>query len=278
MRIKLSLCSTKQRANTLLSCAQQSLTELAIAFGHSFLVRLIDYEELIDSFSKEDGIYILAAEETHKAETAKTLNFFAEKLNFSGLANVSLLKSNMLAKGSVLSPIDSSTSSLASFRGYLQAKKTDETALIKADEKILPVIEKLMFSPENMGDLICDYNAGSILRQIATIISGTQLVSFNILRGNEGNLYYVPLVGENLRESAINPYGLYFAISSALMEKYWLEKEALCLQTATANVLKAGWRTEDCLMAPMSENLIDTRELCSLIDEQIMLAGELMQD
>lgn len=278
MRVKLSLCSTKQRANTLLNCAQQSLTELAIAFGHSFLVKLIDYDELISSFSREDGIYILAAEEKHKEETAKKLNFFAEKLSFSGLANVSLLKSNMLAKGSVLSPIDSSASSLASFRGYLQAKKTDEKALIMADERMLPVIEKLMFYPDNMGDLICDYNAGSILRHIATLISGTQLVSFSILRGNEGSLYYVPLSDKNLKESSINPYGLYFAISNALMDKYRLEKEALCLQTATANVLKAGWRTEDCLMAPMSESLISTRELCSLIDEQIMLAGELMQD
>ncbi|MGI6215510.1 MAG: hypothetical protein ACOYIT_06525 [Christensenellales bacterium] len=272
MRYKFSFATRHARANKLIQHVQNSLAELAIAFGSSFTIKETGFSDI--SFKDKDSASLIIGDKNDMQELSDKLELFAQVQSYSGAANISLLKSELLAKGTVLYPIDSSDEKFASFTGLIQAQKHMPQNIITA-ETVHPFIEKLLFAPDQLGDVVCDYNAGLIVKTLATAISGTQQLQFKILMGNAGKLHFVPLADGWYKDNALSPYGLYFAVSD-MLSRFNLEREAMCLQTANANVLKAGWRTEDCLLSS-EEKLTTTAEICSLIDEQIQLAGELMQ-
>ncbi|MDO5022934.1 MAG: hypothetical protein Q4E07_06320 [Eubacteriales bacterium] len=274
MRYKFSLITKHTKANKLIQCVQNSIMELAIAFGSSITIKETPFEDIENNFKEQDSALLLIGNKEDLKEVSDRLGLFAQIQHYSGVANISLLKSERLAKGSVLYPISSSQADFASFTGLVQAQKNNSQKIISADN-IKPILEKILFTPEEMGDIVCDYNTGLIIKTLATLISGTQQLQFKILMGNLGKLHFVPLADGAYNDNSISPYGLYFAVSD-ILNRFKLERESMCLQTANANVLKAGWRTEDCFLSS-EEKLTSTEDICSLVDEQIQLAGELMQ-
>ncbi len=274
MRCKFFLATRHASANKLIKHLQNSITELAIAFGSSFTIKEVPFDDIDMSFSGRDSAMLVIGDKNDARELSKKMGLFAQMQSYLGAANVSLLKSELLAKGTVLYPMDSSKENFASFTGFIQAQRAKPENIITA-ENVSPVIEKLLFAPDQLDDIICDYNAGLIVKTLATDISGTQRLQFKILMGNAGKIHFVPLEDGWRSEDAVSPYGMYFAVSD-MLSRFNLEREAMCLKTANANVLKAGWRTEDCLLSS-EEKLTATSEICALIDEQIQLAGELMQ-
>ena len=282
MRARFYTITLNRQAERLSAYLEQSLSEIAIAFGHSFLMKNTTLEEALLLFKEEGAYFHVLGDESSRASTAEALHMFAQERVFShGVQEASLLKSEETFLGSVFSPTDDKQATLAAMTGYLQAQYKSVTSAapntLKADDGLTPALLRLMQTPSRMGELICDFTAGQIARQAATLLSGENYYCFDTLIGNQGTLRYAHVADRPEDPHSVSPFGMYYALASTLQFGLKLQQEADCLRAAADNVLSAGWRTRDCLLSE-SQSLATNDQISDLIIEQISLVGELMHN
>ena len=96
MRYKFSFATRHARANKLIQYVQNSLAELAIAFGSSFTIKETGFSDI--SFKDKDSASLIIGDKNDMQELSGKLELFAQVQSYSGAANISLLKSELLAK------------------------------------------------------------------------------------------------------------------------------------------------------------------------------------
>ncbi len=279
MRARFYTIPFNQQAVKLSSFLEQSLAEIAIAFGHSFVMKNVLPEEVPMLMREENALIQFMGSQKDILKAAEGLELFASEcfINHSD-AEASLLKSEKLFQGSVLRPLDEKHAKLAALKGYLQARQKTidaEVPAVVTCENMVSVMLHLIQHPEKMGRLVCDYHAGKTLEQTALLLSGGACYRFETLLSNHGIVRAVAVSDEPDDPESVSPFGMYYAAAHALQKEMKLEQESNCLIAAVENVLNATWRTKDC-MTTEDQKLATTEQICSLIDEQISLVGELI--
>ncbi len=270
MRVKFLSVSQHENADRLSLHLEQSLSQIAVAFGHSFLIRNVTMEEAVRHLGEEDTVISVLAEYAAIAPLAQQAGAFALERAFFHEFNSSLLKKDIMPRGTIVSPADDSDNSEAALRACLDHSGKSEII----DIKRVPLwIEKMIKSPDKMGDLVCDFDAGMILKQLVTSLYGLSSYFYETMIGKDFRINVSP-VERNSKAENISPFGVYFAAVDSLLGQLKLEQEGNCLKTSVNNILDAGWRTEDCAMA--GYQTITTEKVCDLVNEQIALVGELM--
>lgn len=138
-------------------------------------------------------------------------------------------------------------------------------------------VDRLIHAPETLGTLCVPPYAGLMLCEMATALHGAPMLLFDAC-GNGKHAVYAPVVLEGIRANEpINPLGMILASAELLRSGLHLEHEADCVNAAVKNVLAAGWRTPD--MSDRSDALtIDGDKMLRLVSDQINLAGEFLKN
>lgn len=279
MRARFYTIPFNHQATKLSAFLEQSLSEIAIAFGHSFIIKNIALDDAPTLLREESALVLLLGDEKELDEAAQTLQMFAAECFISHSdRDVSLLKTDELFQGSVLSPLNAMQATLAALKGYLQASQktlSSETPLITCEDGCVSTMLQMLQHPSKMGRLISDYHAGQIIQKTALLLSGGACYNFKTLLGNHGTVFTVTVPNAPNDPQSVSPFGMYYAVAHALQKELRLEQEANCLLSAVNNVLSATWRTRDCLTSD-EQKMATTEQIGTLINEQISLVGELI--
>lgn len=151
-----------------------------------------------------------------------------------------------------------------------------EAAEALPPEELTPAeaIEALLSAPTELGNLVTPSYAGEMCLALATGLHGAPMLLHDACLGKKVSVYepFVPLhVKAN---DDLNPLGMMAAVASLLRYSLRLEQEADCVSAAISNVLSAGWRTPD--MTDMGDG-VSCYKMQQLVSDQINLAGELLQ-
>lgn len=251
MRVLFYLAAAHRRAEKLAEEMEKSLSETAVAFGHSFVIRTGAPDGI-----PEDAAAVLFAEEQEIEDMARALHMSAMVRVFPGALNTSVLANGGAVRGSV--------------RRFLPGTLPGALDIKALPEKLAEIIK----NPQSMGDCDAEWDAGRVLISVAEALSGQRLTAYDILESPKRSLYAAPVPRKG-DLNALSPFGAYYATAGAMMNVPGLEEEARCMLTAVNNVWQAGWRTGD---FPYAEGVMEAsrQEIGERVNEQISLVGELM--
>lgn len=258
MRAKFYYAALHPKANALAEEMEQSLTEIAIAFGHSFLMKAIGLEDVPHTIEEENAVtLLLGADET---DVGGKTGCFAAKRSFL------FEKTEEQVRCDVLSPLLKDADAQQLLFDY--AARNLLPPPIVSEEDGAERVMKMIRLPETAPLSVCGYTAGVYVKAAARAMMANEELVFDTLIGGKSHVLAVPA-------SAMNLYAPYYALAEGLETMLNLKREANCLQTTVHNVRSAGWRTE------VADDDAHTRaaslqEICTLINEQLSLVGEMM--
>ena len=162
-------------------------------------------------------------------------------------------------------------------RVFLDALETEQ-AEIQAPlvEELTPAeaVECLIGAPSDIGVLAAPSYAGEMCLTLATCLHGAPMLLHDMCLGKKVSVYE-PFIPPHVKpNNDLNPLGAIAAVGSLLRYSLKLDREADCVASAVKNVLDAGWRTAD--MTSMGDG-VSCYKMQQLISDQINLAGELLQ-
>ncbi len=257
MRARFYYAALHPKANALAEEMEKSLTEISIAFGHSFLMKAIGLEDVPRTMEEENAVtMLLGADET---EAAGRMGCFAIKRSFL------FEKAEEQIRCDVLSPALKDADAQQLLFDYAARNLLPPPIISEEDgaERVM----KMIRSPETASLSVCGYTAGVYVKAAARAMMAKEELVFDTLIGGKGSLLAVPA-------SAMNLYAPYYALAEGLETILHLKREANCLQTTVHNVLTAGWRAE--ATADGRTQAASLQEICTLINEQLSLVGEMM--
>ena len=305
MRAKILFLSEKEKYRESLRMAQQALSELAVAFSHSFVMREMSLEaydnqqELLSLMLEQDAV-LMAGSKDFAKKTALSLGCFAaaSRINQSDtLKELSRLKEGNLPSADLIYPLHDSPSFIGktAVAACAHAKKggsklvtvqNDGTeswnsALSKAamyaalpspqSFQLDAVLEQLLYNKECKPLVVSGANEASMIGHLLLFLGGTELLA------------YVTYLADCRRIQGVSPYSeqpqlpffsMLYATAEAVRYSIGLEEEAGCLEAAINNVLASGWRTPE---FGLSHKTIAQEEALRLIVQQVQLAGELFE-
>ncbi|MDI9520318.1 MAG: hypothetical protein QM308_04085 [Bacillota bacterium] len=306
MRAKILFLSQNGQFREDSRLAQQALSELALAFSHSFVMREMELTEdltavqVMQAVQDQDAVILSADRDTLK-EAAWKLGVYARSVKTSPvmLPELSRLRSGAAPCALLISPVGESASSLnkAAVLACALAKKS------KADLFYIPkepkedwqnelnkaamyaalpapvsdntdgMLSRLLYDDKRNPAIVAPGDEERFLRNLLIYLSGTE------------NLVHQNLYAENRVFQAVSPlrtdrkiplFSILFATVDAVRYALKLEREADCLMTVISNVLSSGWRTNEFPDAS-GDKLISEDEVLDLIAQQVQLAGELYE-
>lgn len=295
MRAKILMLSDSVKSKALLRTPQQALNDMAVAFGHSFIMKDQPLDNGNLDLEDYQGTLVAASEEV-------LLGVFDAKIRVStlalpgGLTEFSLLKTPSFPVISVVTPVDQDleTASKAALTALQKAGETGEMVwAVKSGSKIdligeaiqrvaspyaftvpeavslAQVIYKPMQFPDRQHIFLADHASADIL---LGLFHGLAVVGLcHTIYYDDNYQVYRPGGVPGL---APRLFDALYATVAMLEEGLRLKKEAGCLQASVDNVLASGWRARD--MDIVGEMAGDD-QISELIGEQIELAGSLMQ-
>lgn len=305
MRATITLLPGNAVGEVLCTVAEDILTEVSLAFGHTFsLVRdkigeasISAYEadltmETVETCRQSAAVLageaslggieelLLEMEVPDRVRTfplSKSLSYAiirAESLN-GDVVNATLQHAFELARrenGSLYYVAPSGKARANWLQSITQSEKENKGMV--ALELLPPrAVRMLIEQPERIGVLVVPPYAGSMLNAMATSLSAEPGLLYDTCERNNAHIY-APVVPET-REKQICPLGMVLSTSALLRGALHLERESDCVEAAVHNVLEAGWRTPD-MQTVTAGQVIATDQLVRLIREQISLAGELL--
>ncbi len=160
------------------------------------------------------------------------------------------------------------------FLDALEAEQTD----IQYDkvEELSPseTIQALLLAPSDIGLLVTPAYAGEMCLTLATSLHGAPMLLHDACVGKKVSVVE-PFIPEHVKANdELNPLGAIAGVASLLRYSLHLTQEADCVASAVKNVLDAGWRTPD--MTSMGDG-VNCYKMLQLVSDQINLAGELLQ-
>lgn len=252
MRAKFYYVALEPEAQELADEMERSLTEIAIAFGHSFLMKPVSLEDILAIADDENTVpMLLNTEGTRPAG----VDCFAVKRSFLYEA----------CRCDVYCPTQKNDAVQQQLFDY--AARNLLPAPVISDEDGARRIASLIRSPEKVPISVCGYTAGVYLQAAAMSLMGNEPLIFETLIGKRRPILSVS-------KSAMPLYAHYYALAEGLETLLNLHREANCLRTTVRNVCSAGWRTK-----PSNEEQVQVgtvKEICALINEQLSLVGEMM--
>ncbi|MBQ6622956.1 MAG: hypothetical protein IJH75_08975 [Mogibacterium sp.] len=162
-------------------------------------------------------------------------------------------------------------------RIFVEALNAEEedAETVKAEElSPAEAIQRLLLSPSEIGNLVTPAYAGEMCLALATCLHGAPMLLHDACVGKKVSVVE-PFVPDHTKASDdLNPLGAIAAVASLLRYSLHLSQEADCVSSAIRNVLDAGWRTQD--MTSMGDG-VSCYKMLQRISDQINLAGELLQ-
>ena len=239
MRAKFYTVSQHENGGRLSLYLEQSLSQIAVAFGHSFLIRNEAMEEAAQHLGEDETAISILAESASFAPLAQQAGAFALERAFFHNFRSSLLKRDGSPQGTIVAPVDGSDKNEAAVRAHLNRIGKNDYIDIK---KTPALIETLINSPENMGMVACSYDAGRILKSLATKLYGLTPYYYETMLGKGFAINAAPVEKEQ-KADGMSPFGMYFAAARTLLHVMKLEQEGNCLKTSIINILYAVSRT-----------------------------------
>ena len=160
----------------------------------------------------------------------------------------------------------------ASREAWDAAVRVQESLLPKASAVSLSApqaVSAMITSPERAGLLLCPPYAGGILLAAGTALCGHPEMIHDLAFDGSFGVFSA-FLPPNEQEPA--PFSAALAVAKLLRYSLRMQKEAACVEAAVKNVLSAGWQAEGGSRGPLSgQGMLD------LVCEQITVAGELMR-
>ena len=305
MRSSLLLLPGHAVGEALCGVAEEVLTDVAVAFNHSFLIRRDKIgeasvraydtpltEETVAACTKANAVLLGDTDMNGADDLLQALDIPCKTRTFSlkdarrfyivqtASLDVKTLGDAMqhayeLAKEEELplSYVSPSGKAAMDFKAAVRVRERDYVSVITTELSPPKAVNKLLYSPEELGVLVVPPYAGSMLNTMATAVYGASMMLFDACESRK-RFVYAPVVSEDAEaDDSLNPIGMVLASAQLLRNALHLEREADCVDAAVRNVLAAGWRTPD--MAG-SGSAISGKQILRLILEQIELAGELL--
>lgn len=298
MKLKITLAFGTPAAKERVRQLQRMLTAVAVAFGHSLLMKEIAYPQTPcseDAVEAADALLCVSFTPMQRQALWRQLDCFAGAsicYRHEALQENSLRKDGMLPQGYLLYPMDHDLDpqaqmdkALACARQWAQPNGltlravADGVALIAPD----PAIERLAWPealqdcirrPEQLGVLLLPGAQAETMESVYTALAGVQGLYHSRWLHPQGCAFaadglLAPPAG------ADTPVGLLACGADMLAYGLHLQQEADCARTAMNNVIAAGWRTPD--MSEGTGPRISGEGFCNLVCEQIDLVGELLK-
>ena len=160
------------------------------------------------------------------------------------------------------------------YQDALEAETRDVEAVRPEELSPAEAVEALLRAPAELGILVTPSYAGEMCLALATGLHGAPMLLHDACLGKKVSVYepYVPAYVK--ANDDLNPLGTIAAVASMLRHSLGLEQEADCVVSALKNTLDAGWRTPD--MTSMGDG-VNCYKMLQLVSDQINLAGELLQ-
>lgn len=303
MRAKFLLLFEQPSYREGLRWVQDLLSELAVAFSHSFLMRedsLESRQQELPLLAQEHEVILLAGSTPAAEACADALDCHSGFTSFSvGEATLELsrLKDGHMPVADLFWPLkeDQTSSNRLAVAVSSHAKKTGRPVILCQEEDgggwgeafnkaamyaALPApipmtfeeaLEAVLFQQDSPGIVVASAQQAALLRSVLSFLSGSENLRYTAYLAEKLRLYQVtPAPGEK----GLPLFSLLYAAADALRNMLQLDREADCLKTAIDNVLQTGWRTPEFGLLPKT---ISHDEAVRLMVEQVQLAGELME-
>ena len=296
MRAKILMLSGSMKEKNLLRAPQQALNDIAVAFGHSFIMKDQQLDGEAAGWEAGEAQAVLAA-----ASEEAILSFFDAQVRVStltlpqGLRDFSLLRIPQFPVITLVSPLKpgldhAGMAAKAALKiagdgeAMVWAVASDDNGLwddavsraaspyALSTPEALPlanVISKPLQYPDRHHVFMADDAQGSLLISLYRGLSGAGLAHSVYVSENHkvhtagGVPGYFPGLFDAL-----------YATVALLGDSLALKKEAGCLQASVDNVLASGWRARG---MDIKGKTAGDDQIAALIGEQIDLAGSLMQ-
>ncbi|MGI6696867.1 MAG: hypothetical protein ACOX6O_11635 [Christensenellales bacterium] len=297
MRAKILMLSDSIKSKSLLRTPQQALSDIAVAFGHSFVMKDQQLEEVNFDISPDEYQAVIAAVSEEELLDVFDARWRIRSLRLpDGLADFSLLRIPRFPAITLVSPMQTGLQSalLAAEKAFQIAGEMGAMVWAVADQgapgvlaeavsraaspyalsspeavPVESVVAKPLQHPDKNHVFLADRPTAELLFAIFRGLSGAGL-SYSIY-GDESTKIH--LAG-GVSGFAPGLFDALYATVTALESSLHLKKEAGCLRASVDNVLASGWRSRD--MNVVGESAGD-EQIAALIGEQIELAGSLMQ-
>ena len=160
------------------------------------------------------------------------------------------------------------------FQDALEAEQADIQAERVDELSPAEAVQALLLAPADVGLLVTPAYAGEMCLTLATCLHGAPMLLHDACVGKKVSVVE-PFIPDHVKANDdLNPLGAIAAVASMLRYSLRLSQEADCVASAVRNVLDAGWRTPD--MTNMGDG-VSCYKMLQLISDQINLAGELLQ-
>ncbi len=297
MRAKILMLSGSIKEKSLLRVAQQALSDIAVAFGHSFVMRDQQMDGQPDSYDFEESQAVLSA-----APEAALRSVFEARLRIStlalpqGLVDYSLLRIPRFPGISTVSPLRPGLdAAVAAAKAALnmagegenliwaaasgQSRALWEEAVKRAASpfalsvpEVVPaanVIAKPLQHPDQGHVFLADEADAALVLSLFRGLSGAGLV--HSVYAGAGARVHMP---GGVPGFVPGLFDAMYATVALLEDSLKLKKEAGCLRASVDNVLASGWRARD---MDIAGETVGNEQIAALIGEQVELAGSLMQ-
>lgn len=304
MRAKILFLTTHSEYRQSLRFIQQALSELAIAFSHSFVMREMSLKEdlsdgdLLQAIKEHDAVMLAGTVDGEK-RIARLINCHSKysMLNqLDALDSLSRLKASHLPKADLVWPMDETTpiNKTAVTACALSKKQGKPLVLLETDATrawseplnravmyaALPtpevraleeLIQGLLHASQYTPLVLCAKSEARLLTYLLLYIGGTEQLAFEEMLSDTLAVQYVQ---PQAQKKEVPLFAGLYATVKLVRDSLKLEREADCLETVVTNVLQSGWRTPE---FGIGEKTISSDEVLELMTQQIQLAGELFE-
>ena len=285
-----------------LRLAQAALSELALAFSHSFLMRemTVNTKEAIQDalqLAQDQDALLLAGSSQFVLETAQKLGAFAGlvQLNQVDVDGLSRLKAGAVPAATLVWPLDEEEAEPAKTAvhacalakqqqrqlAFICTQRTagwqaaiNKAALYAALStpeglSLDQALAQLLYTPDEAPLLMVSARDAAFIRHLLTYLGGTEQLLFEAYLREDTQIQAVLPFGQ---QKELPFFAMLYAAADALRQVPNLKREADCLQTAISNVLASGWRTSE---LGVGEKTISREQAIDLVSQQVQLAGAL---
>lgn len=306
MRAKIVFIAENNTYREELRQAQEAMSELAIAFSHSFIMRemTIDPQEPESTFEQmmqEHDAVLLAGSAPFARQVAQSSGAFAASMAINqspAAADLSRVKDGQVPAARLVWPLLDEPVAIGkaavaacaltpkSRGGILCIQDMGEDAsLPEALEKAamyaaLPSPRRMSLDEalaalfyEGLQDALVFASSRNIapVKHLLQYIGGSELVNHLVYHTDTG---IIPAVQAPSAQQGLPLFSMLYAAAHAVRVSLGLVREGDCLHTAVDNVLASGVRTMD---FGLGENTLSADEVLVRIAQQVRLAGELAE-
>ena len=296
MRARILMLAEDDRYREPLRVAQQALSAVAVAFGHSFAMR----EDVLQnrrSLDEDTALLIGGRDALHAAALGMGFSYgeryYAERDWDLGLSR---MRDGRTPAGAVVFPLspDPGRVARACSAACAMARKGGgellfipphgsealwQGAMSRASlyasvpqPEPLRLEDALAMALTGLGErhiTVADAETAGLMDTVLSHAGGMDTLAYTAYARDEGRVFAAP-VPYGRRKPGL--FSVLYAAAALLDDGLRLGGEGGCLRAALDNVLHSGWRARD---MKAGERTVPDEEILSLVKEQVALAGEL---